>query len=459
MQRPLTVTELNRQVRQLLENSFMQVLVTGEISNFSCPASGHWYFTLKDAQSQVRCAMFRNRNLGIRPPPRNGDEVTLTARVSLYEGRGEFQLIADQMERAGEGALRRAYEALRLRLQDEGLFDPARKRPLPTLPRRIGIVTSPTGAVIRDMLTVLGRRFPAIPVLLAPVPVQGSEAAPALVRAIERLNRHQLCDLIIVGRGGGSLEDLWAFNEEIVVRAVVASAIPVISAVGHETDTTLTDFAADWRAPTPSAAAERASPDRLEWLQRLRLLERRSEIALSRSLQGHARHLAHWEERLPAWPRQLQQRTLRLDEWRGRLDLALRRCLEGKRRTLMDQQGRLKHPRTRLAEAAVRRQALLERLHYGIGRLLQGRRDQLERRTTVLPRLGEQLPATATHRLQALAGKLTAVSPLATLARGYSITQTDTGQVVTRGDQVQVGGRLRTRLQQGELVSVIEAIR
>ncbi len=258
----------------LLESHFDFVWVEGEVSNFTVPSSGHWYFSLKDSGAQVRCAMFRNRNQRLRFTPANGDHIRLRCRVSLYEGRGEFQLIVEHLEQAGAGALQAAFEKLKARLLAEGLFDAQRKKPLPASVSRLGVITSPTGAAIHDILTVLRRRCPGIAVFLFPVAVQGEAAAREIAAAIERANRWQRegkvqLDALIVGRGGGSLEDLWAFNEEIVARAIAASELPIVSAVGHEVDFTIADMVADHRAATPSAAAELLSPDQREWLQRL----------------------------------------------------------------------------------------------------------------------------------------------------------------------------------------------
>ncbi|MBR9882635.1 MAG: exodeoxyribonuclease VII large subunit, partial [Oceanospirillales bacterium] len=272
--RALSVSALNRQVKSLLEHSFLSIQVIGEISNFARPSSGHWYFTLKDAKAQVRCAMFRNSNQRTGFVPREGDEVLVTARVSLYEGRGDYQLICERMEKSGLGQLQQAFDALKAKLDKEGLFDVARKRRLPPHPKHLGVVTSPSGAAIHDILTVLKRRFPGLPVTLYPTAVQGAEAAAQIVSAIELANRHNQCDVLIVGRGGGSLEDLWPFNEESVARAIVASAIPIVSAVGHEVDVSISDLCADQRAATPSAAAELLSPDRPALTLRLSQLKR-----------------------------------------------------------------------------------------------------------------------------------------------------------------------------------------
>ena len=280
----LTVTQLNRATSQLLDNHFLSIFVEGEISNFSAPSSGHLYFSLKDANAQVRCAMFKSQQRRLSFTPSNGKQVVIKARVSLYEPRGDFQLIVEHIEEAGDGALRRAFEALKIKLTAEGLFDTAHKNALPLLPQAIGIITSPTGAAIRDIITVLRRRFTAIPVIIYPVSVQGNNAKHEIVKAISLANERNECDVLILGRGGGSLEDLWAFNEEIVARAIFSSTIPIISAVGHETDITIADFVADHRAATPSAAAEHASPDQQEWLTRFNYLENHLKQQLTRKL-------------------------------------------------------------------------------------------------------------------------------------------------------------------------------
>lgn len=451
-QSPLSVSELNREVRQLLENSLMRVLVTGEVSNFSAPSSGHWYFSLKDQQAQVRCAMFRNRNQRLIKKPANGDEIVVAARVSLYEGRGEYQLIVEDIEHSGEGALRRAYELLRLKLQSEGLFDHSRKKPIPLLPRRIGIITSPTGAAIRDMLTVLGRRFPAIPILLIPVPVQGAEAAPAIAGALEVANRLALCDLLIVGRGGGSLEDLWAFNEEAVVRAIAGSRIPVISAVGHETDTTLSDFAADLRAPTPSAAAEKASPDQVEWMQRLDALERRLQTRTLATLAQARNNHATLRARLPAFDRLARQPQERLTDLAIRLRGQIQRSLADAKRRHETLLGRLKHPGTHLTECETQRRALEERLHATGNQLLPPRQREAQQLQERLRRAGRLIALQARRDFESVLRALNNVSPLATLSRGYAIVTTEEGAVLERSEQVNAGDRVEARLGQGSLV-------
>ncbi|MFZ1641930.1 MAG: exodeoxyribonuclease VII large subunit, partial [Candidatus Contendobacter sp.] len=277
-----TVSRLNQDVRALLEGEFPTLWVEGEVSNLSRPSSGHLYFSLKDAKAQIRCALFQNRAFLFRDCPRNGQQVLVRGRVSLYEPRGDFQIIVEYVEEAGAGALRRAYDELRLRLEREGLFAPERKQPLPRFPRRIGVITSPSGAAIRDVLITLRRRCPGLLVLVYPVPVQGDGAAERIAQTIRLASQRRDCDVLLLARGGGSLEDLQAFNEETVARAIFDCAIPLVTGIGHETDVTIADFAADRRAATPTAAAELASPDRLEWLHRVRLLAERLDSALQR---------------------------------------------------------------------------------------------------------------------------------------------------------------------------------
>jgi exodeoxyribonuclease VII large subunit len=389
-----TVSRLNREARMLLEAGLPPLWIEGELSNFARPSSGHWYFTLKDADAQVRCAMFRNANSRVRVTPRDGLHVLLRVRVSLYEARGEYQLIAEHLEEAGEGALRRRFEELKARLAAEGLFDAALKRPLPQLPRRIGVITSPTGAAIRDILHVLARRFPAVPVLIYPVPVQGAGAAAEIAAAIRLASERRDADVLILARGGGSLEDLWAFNEEPVARAIRASAIPVVSGVGHEVDVTIADFAADRRAPTPSGAAEIVVPDRAEWL----------------------RALAATRERLArGWRRVGGQARERLGWLARRLELT--------------------HPRTRLAARAQR----LDELETRLGRAL---RREL---------------AAAGARLAAAARTLNAVSPLATLERGYAIVVRADGTVVRAARDVTPGDEVRARTAAGSFAATVTA--
>ncbi len=427
----LTVSELNRQVRHLLEVSFLQVWVEGEISSFSRPSSGHWYFTLKDQRAQVRCAMFRGRNQQVKSPPREGDQVLVRAKVSLYEGRGDFQLLVESIEPAGLGALQRAFEELKQKLQAEGLFDEARKRAVPRLPQHVGIVTSPTGAAVHDIITVFRQRFPGIHLTLFPTSVQGAGAAEQIVAAIELANSASDCDVLIVGRGGGSLEDLWPFNEEVVARAIYNSRIPVVSAVGHEVDFTIADFVADARAPTPSAAAERLSPDRQDYLQSLNRLLERLLVSVRRQIGDRSDTLGSLRTRLRDPRQQLQQKVQRLDELETRLQQSLKNSLQGEQRHLDQLRQRLSGhtPERRIAQA-----------QEGIA-LLSGRLEQ--RITRHMERAGE--------RLNLAAQTLHVVSPLATLDRGYAIAL-DQGHHVLRDPMaVEIGDTVTARLAGGEL--------
>jgi exodeoxyribonuclease VII large subunit len=439
----LTVSQLNRQARMLLESHFDFVWVEGEVSNFAAPSSGHWYFTLKDGSAQVRCAMFRNRNQRVRTAPANGDHIRLRCRVSLYEGRGEFQLIVEHLEPAGAGALQAAFEKLKAKLLAEGLFDTGRKRPLPESVSELGVITSPTGAAIHDILTVLKRRCPAIAVSIFPVAVQGEGAAAEIAAAIENANRWQRegrihLDALIVGRGGGSLEDLWPFNEEIVARAIAASELPVVSAVGHEVDFTIADMAADHRAPTPSAAAEMLSPDQRELQQRLAAIEANLVRLIRRKLADAATRLDHLRARLKHPGAQLREQAQRLDDLEQRLIRAQRNLLQRRRGEL----------------------ALLE------SRLLAGsplpRIQRLQRETE---QLGQRLEAAmrlrlrgASERLAHLAQMLDSLSPLAILGRGYAILTDSGGRVVTDARAVAAGDSLEARLASGRLGLTVDRV-
>ena len=407
-----TVSELAEMLRTLVEDSLPRLWVEGEISNFSRPASGHWYFTLKDAQSQIRCAMFRNANYGIRPVPQNGDRVLIRAQVSFYTARGELQLICEHLEPAGEGALLRAFEDLKRRLLAEGLFDPAHKRELPRVPHRIGLITSATGAAVQDVQAALARRFPLVRVYLWPVPVQGAAAAPAIVDAFQRLPRRVAVDAILLVRGGGSLEDLWSFNEESVARAIRACAVPVVTGVGHETDTTIADFVADLRAPTPTAAAELITPDAAVLGARvdaLGMAVRQAELrARGRALERLQRAMLRLGQLHPA--RALQLRAQRVDEAEARLAATLRRHL--REWTLRFNAARQRLSITRhaadLALAGTRIEALRERSARALRGSMIVRRQQLERSEAMLRSL----------------------NPSAVLDRGYAIARLVDGRVV-----------------------------
>lgn len=434
----LSVSELTRQVRHLLEVSFLQVYVEGELSGLSRPSSGHWYFSIKDAKSQVKCAMFRPRNQHIRVPPKDGEQVMLRAKVSLYEARGDFQLIVEAIEPAGLGALQRAFEALKARLQAEGLFAEAHKKELPVLPRRIGVVTSATGAAIHDILSVLKRRFPGIAVSLYPAAVQGRQAAAEIVSAIELANRHGECDVLIVGRGGGSLEDLWPFNEETVARAIFASGIPIVSAVGHEIDFTIADFVADLRAPTPSAAAEKLSPNRQDWLAQLARLEERLVLSSRRRLLLLQDNLDKLRRCLRDPRSQLQDKAQRMDELDQRLRVAIQVQLRRQDERFGQARSRMvaQSPQRLLAPAAERVDLLSSRLRRCLDK-------KLER---------------ASERFRFAGSKLDLVSPLATLGRGYAIVSSEAHPVLRRATDVTVGDRVVARLGSGQLHCQVEKI-
>jgi len=440
---PLSVSQLNRQAKQLLEGHFALARVEGEISNFASPASGHWYFTLKDRNAQVRCAMFRGRNSRLRFTPENGQHVVVRAKLSLYETRGDYQLIVDHMALAGDGALAQAYEKLKQQLATEGLFDAELKKTLPDLPRHVAIITSATGAAVHDMLTVFQRRFPAITITVIPVPVQGADAAPAIARAILLVNElvregsHDF-DVIITGRGGGSLEDLWAFNEEIVARAIYQSELPVVSAVGHEVDISIADFVADARAPTPSAAAEMLSPDRDEWLDSFEGYAVLFQRALQRSLKDKLQALQLVAQRLRHPGSQLQEYQQRLDELELRLGSLCLQQIKARQHRLQLLQLRLKQCSPLLALPSLKQclSTLSQRLAHIAEQTLQSKRQQL----------------------QATAQLLNTVSPLATLNRGYSITFDEQGAIVREANQVKKGSTLRTKLGQGVLTSTVTDI-
>ena len=429
-----SISRLNREARALLERGLGALWVEGEISNFARPSSGHWYFSLKDREAQVRCAMFRQRNMLAGFTPQEGQAVVARARVSLYEPRGDYQLLVEHIEEAGLGALKRAFDALKAKLAAEGLFDGERKRPLPVAPRRIGVITSPTGAALRDILHILARRFPVTEVIVYAVPVQGAAAAPAIVAALELAASRAECEVLILARGGGSLEDLWAFNDEALARAIHRCPIPLVSGVGHEIDFTIADFVADVRAPTPSAAAELVVPDRREWLERLRLFGQRLGSAQRRRVQQAQLtfdHLAHRLRRLHP-EAQLQRQAQTLDGLEQRLQQSALRVWQTRRDSLGRLQLRLaaESPQRRLSERQLRQEALGLRLHHAWRSRLEG----------------------AATRLEVLARALQGVSPLATLGRGFSIlTRASDGTLLTDARQIDVGAEIEARLARGAL--------
>lgn len=409
-----SVAELNRTARFTLENGIGEVWVEGEISRLTRHASGHWYFTLKDADASVSCAMFKQNNASATFAPKDGLQVRVLGQASLYEPRGNYQLIIRKIEEAGKGSLQEQFEKLKARLAAEGLFDAGRKKPLPLLPQKIGVVTSPTGAAIRDIINVLTRRFPNIEILLAPVTVQGEGAAKKIAAAIEYLNTRDDIDLMIVGRGGGSLEDLWSFNEEVVARAIAASRIPVISAVGHEIDFTISDFVADVRAPTPSAAAELAVPVKTELENQIT----RFAARLGGSLQNQVHVL---RERIPGFRQtmihaltdNLRQRQQKVDESGRVLAECLKNAVAVQKQRLPGLQQTMTH---RLESAVAERKQNLRRIEV----------------------------------------QLRALSPLAVLDRGYSLTQTADGSVVRDIAQLKKGDALKTRFAKGTVISEVK---
>ncbi len=433
----LTISQLNAQARTLLERGLGSVWLEGEISNLARPASGHWYFSLKDESAQVRCAMFRNRSMLVRFPVRDGARVLARGRVSLYEARGEFQVVVDHLEEAGEGALRRRFEDLKRKLLAEGLFEATQKKPLPTLPRRIGVITSPTGAALRDILHVLQRRFPAVPVLVYPVAVQGEAAPREIVQALQLADVRRDCDVLILARGGGSLEDLMGFNEESVARAIHACGIPIISGVGHETDVTIADFVADERAPTPSGAAERSVPDSAEYLRTLGALERNLTLAVRRKLVSLRQTLQQWERSLNQLsPRaRLQQHAQRLDELDQRMQRAIRARLERARVRLSNVETLLgrSSPARRLAPLKQRLDVAQRRLPAAIQRRLQIARERCELSMRTL----------------------NAVSPLATLERGYAIVTDAGAHVVTDVTTLAPGAQIDARVARGSVRATV----
>jgi len=428
-----TVSRLNREVRSVLERGLGVIWVEGELSNFSQPASGHWYFSLKDRGAQLRCAMFRMQNSLVGFTPRDGAHLLLRGRISVYEARGEYQLIVEHLEEAGVGALKREFERLKTRLAAEGLFALERKRPLPRFPQRVGVITSPSGAALHDILKILARRFPPAAVLIYPAPVQGAAAVPALVAALAAAGARAECDLLILARGGGSPEDLWAFNDERLARAIALSPLPVVAAVGHEIDFTIADFVADVRAPTPSAAAALVVPDRAACLEsvarageRLALAMRRELRALQLRVEGAQRRLALVHPGV-----RLEQQTQRLDDLTVRLGGATR--------------SRVQREHLRLAELHRRL------MHRSPDRLLEQQRSRCQDLALRLRHAANARMGAAAQRLALAQRGLNAVSPLATLARGFAIVTRADGALVTDAAAVAPGEEIEAHLARGIL--------
>ena len=435
----LTPSQLNTLARDLLEGAFPLIWVEGELGNLSRPSSGHLYFTMKDARAQVRCALFKPKSQWLKFVPRDGLRVLARGRLTLYEARGDYQLVLDHMEEAGEGALRRAFEELKAKLGAEGLFDAARKRPLPAYVRRLGVVTSPSGAAVRDVISVLARRFPLVDVEILPVPVQGATAASQIAAMLRRAAASGRFDALLLTRGGGSLEDLWAFNDETLARTIAASSVPVVSAIGHETDFSLADFAADLRAPTPSAAAELLVPQGDDLLRRLRALDARLRNLQSQRLREAMQRADRAALRLHALRPQARLQVLRQRQQEALrcLVLAWRQQLERRRAHLRhaDTVLRTMQPRRRLARLHERLEPLQSRAQAALARRLQ--RDALH--------------------LRGLVRSLHAVSPLATVARGYAILQHDDGRIVRGVGDAAIGDAIDARLVDGRLRMRVEA--
>lgn len=434
----LSVSSLARNARVLLEQNFSNIWVEGEISNFSRPRSGHWYFTLKDSNAQIRCAMFANRNRAIKAPVREGLQVMVRGRVSLYEGRGDFQIIVDHLEPAGEGALRAAFEALKTKLADQGLFADERKRPLPDFPQHIAIITSGTGAALRDVLNVIARRYPALQVTLLPVAVQGPAAESDILAAFEQLphlNNQQTLDAVLLTRGGGSLEDLWTFNLESLALAVAACQWPVVSAIGHQTDFAITDFVADLRAPTPSAAAELLTAESEALGGSFAALQARLNRSINQSLQAKLQQVAHQRARLVDPQSRLRQQQQRVDELEERMVRALSQGQLSAQQHLSNLAHRIEQasPKSSIAEQRQRVTNQHQRLQKATSDRLAQKMQQLQNRVRTLD----------------------ALNPLQTLQRGFAVLAS-AGQPIEQASQAKVGTQLKAYLQDGALSVRVE---
>ncbi|MBN6710493.1 exodeoxyribonuclease VII large subunit [Haemophilus haemoglobinophilus] len=435
-----SVSQLNQSVRQMLEGQLGLVWLTGEISNFTQPVSGHWYLTLKDENAQVRCAMFRMKNMRVNFKAQNGMQVLVRASVSLYEPRGDYQLIIESMHPAGEGLLQQQFEALKLKLAAEGLFAQNLKKNLPHFAKTVGIVTSPTGAALQDILHILQRRDPSLKVVIYPTAVQGKEATAEIVQMIELANQRREVDVLIVGRGGGSLEDLWCFNEEIIARAIFNSQLPVISAVGHETDVTIADFVADLRAPTPSAAAELVSRNQQELIDQLVYRQQRLEMALDRLFQQKVQLLQRLQFRLQQQhpQSQLNIQQQKVQQLSHRLHLALATFMDKRQQKMTALCRRLENsPLPYYVQKQQQSLAQLEiRLNIGLQNKLKN----------------------ADYQLSRLCGKLDSLSPLKVLSRGYSITENEKGHALKDSHQIETGQLIKTQLERGVIISRVEQV-
>ncbi|NOQ68559.1 MAG: exodeoxyribonuclease VII large subunit [Gammaproteobacteria bacterium] len=439
-----SVSSLNQSVANLLEQEFAWIWVEGEISNLAQPASGHIYFSLKDHSAQVSCAMFKGRNRTLKFQPENGNQVLLRAKVSLYQPRGNYQLIVDRMEEAGDGALRRQFEQLKIKLAGEGLFDEAAKQEIPELPECICIITSKTGAAIHDVLSVFKRRFPSIPLKLFPVPVQGAESAAAIVNAIKLIGEHVSsgllnCDVILLVRGGGSLEDLWSFNEESVARAIYECPVPIVSGVGHEVDVTIADYVADVRAATPTAAAETVTPDQSTWLQSFDWYQQRLQQLVKDKIERHQEKVQWMHRRL-----QQQHPENQLQRSRQRSDELIKRLIRYSQSMLDHRQNKLA---TNKAKLYAQNPMLLLKQNRQSAQFLQSR---LQQATLNLLTQKKSL-------LSNVARTLNAISPLQTLERGYSITLNDKEVAIYSVKQIKPDEKIKTRLFDGHIISTVES--
>ncbi len=436
-----TVSELNSEVKWLLDTQFGSIWVEGELSNTMRARTGHMYFSLKDSRSQLRCAMFRNDNRRLDFTPADGQKVLCRGRLGIYEARGDYQMVVDRMIETGAGALQQKFEETKKRLHAEGLFDETQKKTPPAFPTSIGLITSPTGAAVRDVLNVLQRRFACARVIVYPATVQGQTAAPTIVKMLQIANRRAECDVLLLVRGGGSIEDLWAFNEEIVARAVFDSELPVICGVGHEIDYTIADLVADVRAPTPSAAAELCSPDRDELAFGIQQLQRSLGRQMQKRVVAERNQIVRLQKRLGNVHPQnkLRQKIQRCDE----LDTRLRRSMQNQ-----------------LSQSQQHYRQLLRRLN------MLSPQYQITQRRERLARLHSRLIANSTNRLQNAVLKLSgaeralkAISPLNTLARGYAIVQDETGKVLTRSTEANLDATIKVRLASGDLAAKVTNIR
>lgn len=440
-----SVSTLNRSVANLLEQEFAWIWVEGEISNLAQPASGHIYFSLKDNAAQVSCAMFKGRNRTLKFQPENGNQVLVRAKVSLYQPRGNYQLIVDRMEEAGDGALRRKFEALKIKLAAEGLFDEISKQEIPELPECISIITSKTGAAIHDVLSVIERRFPSIPIKIFPVPVQGNEAAPAICNAINLIDEHVAagsfnCDVILLVRGGGSLEDLWSFNEESVARAIFDCSIPIVSGVGHEVDVTIADFVADVRAATPTAAAEAVTPDQNTWLQSFDWYQQRLQQQLKDKVERYQEKTQWLHQRLQQQhpENQVQQSRDQANALTQRLLRASRTMLDLKQNTFVVNKAKL------LAQNPTR--------------LIKQKQQSVYYLSSQLQQTTMNLLAQKKSQLSNTARTLNAISPLQTLERGYSITLNDKNKAIVSIEQTKLNDTIETRLHNGSIISHVQSL-